>query len=116
MKNLVNSVQLIGNLGSEVQSIDLGPNKTLAKVNIAVNDYYFNKAGEKVEETSWHRLTAWGTTGESMIKILTKGAQVAIKGRLKNSSYEDKAGVTRYTAEIIVSEFMLMRDAVAKAS
>ncbi len=114
MKNLVNSVQLIGNLGSDIQSIDVGANNTLAKVNIATNEQYTNKAGEKIKETSWHRLIAWGSTGERMIKMLTQGSRVAVRGRLKNNSYEDKDGVTRHTTEIIVNEFMVIKDAVEK--
>ncbi len=114
MRSLVNSVQLIGHLGNEVESIAIGGNKTLAKARLATDDVWYNKTGEKIKETSWHRLIAWGSTGERMLKMLTKGAKVAVKGKLRNNTYEDKSGQTRYTTEVVVNEFMVLKDAAEK--
>ena len=108
MKALRNKVQLIGNLGMdpEVKSLDGG--KKLAKMSIATHESYKNAKGEKVEETQWHNLIAWGKTAEIVEKFLKKGTEVAIEGKLVNSNYTDKEGIKRYVTEIEVSEVLML--------
>lgn len=103
--SLKNSVQLIGNIGKDVilSTFDKGTKKV--SLVIATNDYYTNNKGEKIKQTEWHNLIAWGKTAELMAESLTKGNEIAIQGKLSNRSYEDKEGVTRYITEVIVNEF-----------
>lgn len=108
MKNLRNSVQLIGNLGMnpEVKTLDSG--STVAKFSIATSDRYKNKKGEQMEDTTWHNVVAWGKTAEIAEKFLKKGAQVAVEGKLTNRNYEAKDGTKRYITEILVNEILLL--------
>ncbi len=108
MNSLRNSVRLIGNLGAapEVKNLDKG-NK-VAKLALATNETYTNQKGEKVTETYWHNLVAWGKTAEIAEKYLNKGSEVAIEGKLTNHSYTDKEGIKRYTTEIVVNEFLML--------
>ena len=77
MNNLKNKVQLIGNLGMnpEIKTLDSG--KKLAKFSIATNESYKNAKGEKIEDTQWHNLIAWGKTADIIEKYLEKGNEVA---------------------------------------
>ncbi|HFC00254.1 MAG TPA: single-stranded DNA-binding protein [Phaeodactylibacter sp.] len=111
MSNLRNSVQLIGRLGKnpEVKQLDSG--RFVANVSIATNDIYKNSKGEKVIETQWHHLVAWGKNAENFQKILAKGDEVAIQGKLTHRSYE-KDGITRYVTEIVVNEFVKLSSRV----
>ncbi|HEX8514569.1 MAG TPA: single-stranded DNA-binding protein [Bacteroidia bacterium] len=108
MNALRNKVQLIGNLGMapEIKTLDGG--KKLAKMSIATNETYKNAKGEKVTETQWHNLIAWGKTVNVIEKYLTKGSEVAIEGKLINRNYTDKEGVKRYITEIQVNELLLI--------
>ena len=106
MSNLRNSVQLIGRLGKNPEVKQLESGRYVANVTIATNDIYKNAKGEKVIETQWHNLVAWGKNAENFQKILTKGDEVAIQGKLTHRSYEDKDGVTRYVTEVVVNEFV----------
>ena len=115
MRNLVNRVQLIGHLGKDVEAVDLGAGKRLAKTTIATNSAYLNKQGEKVQNTEWHNLLAWGKTAELMTALGTKGAKMAIVGKLSSRSYDDKNGIKKYVTEIIVDEFMVMNQKAQKA-
>ena len=54
-----NSVQLIGHVGQEPEIKNLG-GKKLANISIATNEVYYRENGDKVEQTQWHRVTAWG--------------------------------------------------------
>jgi single-strand DNA-binding protein len=92
MYALKNKVQLIGNLGNapEVKTFDSG--KKMARFSVATSESYRNAKGEKVTETQWHNLVAWGKVADIAEKFLTKGKEVAIEGKLINRSYEDKEG------------------------
>lgn len=108
MSTIKNKVQLIGNLGNNPEIVTLESGKKLAKFSIATNESYKNAQGEKVTETQWHNLVAWGKTAEIVEKYLTKGNEVAIEGKLTSRSYEDKAGVKKYVTEVVVNELLML--------
>ena len=108
MSTLRNKVQLIGHVGNdpEIKSFDGG--KKLANFTLATYESYKNDKGEKVEETQWHKLVAWGKTAEIIEKYVTKGKEVAIEGKLTHRSYDDKNGEKRYVTEVVVNEILLL--------
>ena len=108
MNSLRNSVRLIGNLGAdpEVKTIDKG--RKLAKVNIATNETYTNSEGNKVTDTCWHHLVAWGKIASVFEKYLVKGSEVAIEGKLTSRSYTDKEGNKRHFTEVVVNDILML--------
>jgi single-strand DNA-binding protein len=108
MSTLRNKVQLIGHVGNdpEIKTFDGG--KKLAKLNVATNESYKNDKGEKVEETQWHNLVAWGKTADIIEKYVVKGKEIAIEGKLTHKSYEDKNGEKRYVTEVVIDELLLL--------
>jgi single-strand DNA-binding protein len=108
MNALKNRVQLIGHLGMdpEVKAIENGTK--LARLRLATNETYQNAKGEKVTETQWHNVVAWGKTAELAEKLLTKGAELVIEGKLVNRSYTDKDGQKRYVTEVVANELLLL--------
>lgn len=114
MYALKNKVQLIGNLGNnpEVKSLDGG--KKLARFTIATNESYRNANGEKVTETQWHNLVAFGKLAEIIEKYMTKGSEVAVEGKLTYRTYNDKEGNKKYFTEIQVNELLMLGDKSSK--
>jgi single-strand DNA-binding protein len=108
MNTLKNKVQLIGNLGKDPEIVNLESGKTLAKFSIATNDSYKNAQGEKVTDTQWHNIIAWGKTAQIVEKYVTKGKEVAIEGKLTTRSWEDKDGMKRYITEVVCSELLML--------
>ena len=108
MYALRNKVQLIGNLGNapEVKNTESG--KKLVRFSVATNENYRNAKGEKVTETQWHTLVAWGKVADIAEKYLSKGTEVAIEGKLINRSYTDKEGNKKYITEVQVNELLLL--------
>jgi len=102
-----NKVTLIGHTGKEVEITTLEKG-VKASVTLATNDYYTNAQGEKVEETQWHNLIAYGKTAEIFQKYVSKGKEIAIEGKLTYRNYEDKNGVKRNITEIRVEELVLL--------
>ena len=107
MNTLRNRVQLIGNLGNapEVRNTENGTK--MVRFSMATNEIYKNAKGEKVKETQWHNLIAWGKVAEIAEKLLVKGTEVAIDGKLVNNNYTDKEGNRKYSTEIHVNELLL---------
>ena len=108
MNALRNKVQLIGNLGNDPEIVNLESGKTLAKFSVATNESYKNAQGEKVTDTQWHNIVAWGKTAQIIEKYVGKGKEVAIEGKLTTRSWEDKDGVTRYTTEIMCDSLEML--------
>ena len=105
--SLRNKVTLIGRTGKDVEIVQF-ENGKLAKVSLATSDYYTNAMGEKVEETQWHNLVAFGKTAEIMQKYVQKGKEIAVEGKLTYRTYDDKDGQKRYITEIRVEELVLL--------
>ena len=108
MNTLRNKVQLIGNLGNDPEIINLETGKKLAKFSVATNESYKNAQGEKITDTQWHNVVAWGKTADIIEKYVTKGKEVAIEGKLTSRSYETKTGEKRYITEVVCNELLLL--------
>ncbi len=106
MKNLRNSVQLIGHLGKTPEITLLEKGKKLARFSLATNENYTSAKGEKVNNTTWHNLVAWDAKADYIEKYFNKGNEVLIQGRLSSRSYEDKSGQTKYITEVIIQDIL----------
>ncbi len=103
-----NRVQLIGRVGQDPEVKNLEGGKKVATITIATNDVYYKDNGDKVEQTEWHRVTAWGKTAEIIEKYVTKGKEIGIEGKLTHRTYDDKNGEKRYVTDIVVNEVLLL--------
>ncbi|MBT0607230.1 single-stranded DNA-binding protein [Aequorivita echinoideorum] len=108
MSTLKNKVQLIGNLGNDPEIINLDGGKKLAKFSIATNETYKNQKGDRVTDTQWHNIVAWGKTAEIIEKYVSKGKEIAVEGKLTSRSYDDKDGVKRYITEVVCNELVML--------
>ncbi|ASV29839.1 single-stranded DNA-binding protein [Maribacter cobaltidurans] len=108
MNALKNKVQLIGNLGQDPEIITMDNGTKLAKFSLATTESYKNAKGEKVDDTQWHNIVAWGKTAEIVENYLLKGKQVAVEGKLTHRSYETKEGERRYITEIRCNELLML--------
>ncbi|MGB5371208.1 MAG: single-stranded DNA-binding protein [Flavobacteriaceae bacterium] len=108
MNAIKNRVQLIGNLGQDPEIVNMENGGKLAKFSIATSETYKNAKGEKVEDTQWHNVVAWGKTAEIVENFLSKGKQVAVEGKLIHRSYETKEGEKRYITEVKCNELLML--------
>ena len=108
MNTLRNKVQLIGNLGNDPEILKLDSGRTRAKFALATNYTYRNANGEKVKDTQWHTIIAWGKQAEILEQYATKGKEIVVEGKLSNRSYETPEGEKRYITEIVCNEVLLL--------
>lgn len=106
--SLRNTVTLIGYTGKEVETVNFDNGSLKASVSLATSDHYTNAKGEKIEETQWHTLVAFGKVAEIFQKYVSKGKEIAVEGKLTYRSYDDRDGVKRYITEIRVDEILLL--------
>ncbi len=108
MKALRNTVQLIGHVGQEPEIKTLEGGRKMANITIATSEVYYKENGDKVENTEWHRVVAWGKTAEIIEKYVVKGKEIAIEGKLVHRSYDDKNGDKRYITEVVANDVLLL--------
>jgi len=99
----VNKVILVGNLGRDPELRYTPSGQAVANFTLATNERFSNREGEKQERTEWHRIVAWGRTGELCAQYLAKGRSVYIEGRLQTREWENKEGQKQRTTEIVAN-------------
>jgi len=110
MYALKNKVQLIGNLGNNPEIRTLEGGKKIARFSMATSETYRSAKGEKITETQWHNVVAWGKVADIAEQFLVKGSEVAVEGKLINRNYTDKEGNKRYVTEVQVNEVLMLGD------
>lgn len=113
MNTLRNKVRLIGRLGAQPEVVKLDSGKSLARFTVATNENYRSKDGEWQEKTQWHSITAWGGAADRVAKMLTKGTEVLVEGKIVNNSYETKDGEKRFSTTIELNDFLMLSPKVS---
>ena len=104
----VNKVILVGTLGKDPEVRYSQSGTTLTSVSVATNESWKDKNGEKQERTEWHRVKFFGKLAEIAGEYLKKGGQVYIEGSLRTEKYTDKAGVEKYSTDIIADQMQML--------
>jgi single-strand DNA-binding protein len=104
----VNKVILIGNLGKDPETRYMPNGDAVTNITLATTENWKDKNGEKQEKTEWHRVTFYRKLAEIAGEYLKKGRPVYVEGRLETRKWTDKAGVERYTTDIIASDMKML--------
>ena len=114
----VNKVILIGNLGKNPEIISfpkdgrrddtMNPVVRKATFPLATTEIRKNKDGEKIEQTDWHTVVCWRGLADIAEKLLRKGTQVYVEGKLQSRSWEDREGVKHYATEVVAENFTVL--------
>ncbi len=108
MTSLRNSVHLIGRLGNDPETTTYDNGKIKSRFSLATSEIYRNTSGEKIQETQWHNIVAWGNTAKIAEKYLKKGKEIALEGKLTNRMWEDKKGQKHYITEIVANKVLML--------
>ena len=93
----MNSVSLIGNLATDVDLKDVGPEKKVATFLLAVDRPGRDAGADFVSVSTWDR------QAEVCGEYLAKGSRVGVDGRLRSRSWEDAEGNRRSAIEIVAN-------------
>lgn len=106
---MINRVIITGNLtrDPEVRSTQSG--MSIMRLGVAVNDRRKNnQTGEWEDVPNFIDCVMFGTRAENVSRYLRKGSKVAIEGKLRWSSWEDKQGGKRSKIEVVVDDLEFM--------
>ncbi len=106
----LNKVSLIGNLGKDPELRTLEGGVNTVSFPFATSESYKDKNGDRQENTEWHNIVAWRAIADNINKLLKKGSTVYIEGKLKTRTWTTKEGDKKYMTEIIVDQFILLKD------
>lgn len=106
----INRVVVSGNLTRDPELRATPGGTQVLGFGVAVNDRRRNQqTGEWEDYPNFIDCTMFGNRAEALSRILRKGMKVAIEGKLRYSSWEDKNGCGRRSkVEIIPDEVVLM--------
>ena len=111
MSGSLNKVMLIGNLGRDPELKVTPSGQALARFSVATTETWKdpqNPNGERKSKTEWHNIVVWGKQAEIAEKVLRKGKQVLIEGRIQYREYTDQAGVKKTACEIRCDNFVML--------
>lgn len=105
----VNKVILIGNLGKDPELKYLEGNIARLNFSLATTESFKDKNGNRVDQTEWHNIVMWRSLAETAEKLLKKGTQVYIEGKLQTRQWNDKDGNKRSTTEVVAETFKILQ-------
>jgi len=108
MADGLNKVMVLGNLGQTPELRYTQSGSAVLNLRMATNESWLDRNGDRQERTEWHTVVVWGKRGEGLNKVISKGSQLFIEGRLQTRSWEDKQGQKRYTTEIVANNVILV--------
>lgn len=99
----INRVTITGNLTRDPEMQALPSGTEVCRLGVAVNGRRKNQqTGQWEEEPNFFDVTVFGAQGQSCAQYLSKGRPVAIDGRLRWSSWEDRnTGERRSKVDIV---------------
>jgi single-strand DNA-binding protein len=105
----VNKVILIGNLGKDPEIKYLEGNVARVSFSLATSESFKDKNGNRIDQTEWHNIVLWRGLAETAEKLLKKGMQVYIEGKLQTRQWTDKEGHKRNTTEVVAESFVILQ-------
>ncbi len=105
---MLNKVMLIGRLGRDPELRYTQSGTPVATLNLATDESYTDRDGNKVERTEWHRVSVFQRQAENCASFLSKGSLVYVEGSLQTRKWQDQQGQDRYTTEIKASRVQFL--------
>jgi len=79
-------ILIVGNLGRDPEMRYTPSGQAVTSFSVATSRQYTSANGQKVKETTWFRVSAWGKQAETCNTYLRKGSKVLVEGRLTPDS------------------------------
>ena len=79
---MYHTIIIVGNVGQDAEMRYTPSGAAVASFSVATNREYTSSNGEKVKETVWFRISAWGKQAEVCNQYVKKGMKVLVEGRL----------------------------------
>lgn len=116
MKNLVNAVTLLGNVGIHPEVRILSNGKKMAIISLATGERRRDKEGKFQRHVTWHKLVAWGKTADLVEHHVGKGQRLLVEGKLVKYQWAGAGGEARKANRVAIDRlFFINRKNKAEA-
>jgi single-strand DNA-binding protein len=95
-----NKIIIVGYLGRDPELRYTPDGTPVCNFSVATTERKKDRSGEFHDVTTWFRVVLWRRQAEIASQYLAKGRQVYVEGRLSQSEYQDRDGVTRTSLEV----------------
>ncbi|MEI5682235.1 single-stranded DNA-binding protein [Mesorhizobium sp. CGMCC 1.15528] len=103
-----NIVILAGNIGQAPEARTTQGGTRITHFTLATSRPRYSEGkvlrdanGYRVQDTEWHRITAFNGLGKTIEEHCEKGMKVLVRGRIRYTKWTDSEGIDRYGCEII---------------
>lgn len=80
---MFSQIILVGYVGQDPTMRYTSSGTPITELSVATSRSYTDKAGAKVDETTWYRVSVFGNQAEACSQYLSKGKPVLVVGRLR---------------------------------
>lgn len=94
-----------GNLGADPEEKFTSSGTPFTSFSVAATKRYRNSDGERIQETSWYRCSAWGNLGTVMKDLLHKGDSVIVEGEPSSYAFQGSDGDILHGINLRVRDF-----------
>ncbi len=105
----VNKVILVGNIGKDPEIRYMDGNIAKTRFTLATTEVFKDKNGNRTEQTEWHNIVMWRSMAENAHKLLTKGMQLYVEGKIHTNTWSDREGQKKSVTEIVAENFVILQ-------
>ena len=95
-----NKIIIVGYLGRDPELRYTPDGTPVCNFSVATTERKKDKSGEFHDVTTWFRVVLWRRQAEIAAQYLAKGRQVYVEGKLTQTEFQDRDGVTRTSLEV----------------
>lgn len=103
-----NKIMIVGYLGRDPEIRYTPQGQPVCNFSVATTERRKDNTGEYQDLTTWFKITVWGRQAEVANQYLSKGKQVFVEGRLRQTEYTDREGTTRTTLEVNATDLQFL--------
>jgi single-strand DNA-binding protein len=103
-----NKITIVGYLGRDPEIKYTQSGEAVCSFSVATTERRKDAQGEFQDQTTWFKVTVWRRQAELCNQYLSKGKQVYVEGRLRQTEYTDRDGNRRTALEVNASDIQFL--------
>ncbi len=104
-----NKITIVGHLGRDPVLRYTPQGTAVCDFSVATSERRSGGGGNDAQDiTTWFKITLWGKQAEVANQYLSKGKQVYIEGRLRQTEFTDREGQKRTSLEVNATDIQFL--------
>jgi single-strand DNA-binding protein len=100
----LNKILITGNVTADSELRYTPNGKAVLSASLANNEYYTDAQGQEQRITTFLNLEVWNKSAENFCKLVKKGQEICVEGKLRMDEWTDKQSNTRRTRLYLLVE------------